>query len=38
MIRKALMFAAVAVALIASANSSKAISPMPDCNPCPFVR
>ena len=38
MIRKALMFVAVAVSLFASVNSSKAINPMPTCDPCPWVR
>ena len=38
MIRKAVMFAFIAFSLFTSVNSSKAINPMPTCDPCPWVR
>ena len=38
MMKKLLLAALLAMAFFATAQSSKIITPMPECDPCPWVR
>lgn len=38
MVRKIMLLAVFTASFFAAANSSKAIGPAPECDPCPWVR
>jgi len=38
MLRKVMMIAALAVSFFAATSGSRAQDPIPECNPCPWVR
>ncbi len=38
MFRKIMLLAVLTASFFASANSSKAVAPIPECSPCPWVR